>query len=81
MDVGYIHWWFTASTMAQHTMIFWLHHTPTILQHMGPLPYTGITVTVEVHPYAHPQHKGAQTLYTYPIWIWDAVSSALKPQP
>ncbi len=25
-------------------------------------------------------HEGAQTLYIHPIWMWDAVSSGLKPR-
>jgi len=37
--------------------------------------------SVRVHPYAHPQHMKVFKHAVYPIWMWDAVSGSLQPQP
>ncbi len=29
----------------------------------------------------HTSLKGAKTLYTYPIWLWEAIEGGLHPQP
>ncbi len=37
--------------------------------------------SVRVHPYLSTAYEGTQSLYTHPIWMWDAVSGGLQPRP
>jgi hypothetical protein len=31
--------------------------------------------------YPSTPYEGAKTFYTFPIWMWDAVSGGIQPQP
>jgi hypothetical protein len=48
-------------------------------------PKSGQTLPVELCKglpiYLSTEYDGAQTLYIHPIWMWDAVSGGLQPQP
>ena len=45
-------------------------------------PYPTCTgVTVRLDPQAQPQHMNVLKHFIYPIWMWDADSEGLQPQP
>ena len=45
-------------------------------------PYPTCTgVTVRLDPQAQPQHMNVLKQFIYPIWMWDADSEGLQPQP
>ena len=52
------------------------HNLPKIPPHL----HRWNSVRVQ-HPCAHPQHLKVLQHFIYMIWMWDAVSGALEPQP
>ncbi len=56
-------------------MSFGLHLTP-IFQNLAPI-CTGISYTCAPST----AYEGAQSLSIHPMWMWDAISGSLQPQP
>jgi hypothetical protein len=79
MDVGCSQRGFTALTMTPH------HHLGSALPQFSkiwPPPCIGITVYCKGAPICpSTAYEGAQTLYTYPIWMLDTVTRGLQPKP
>ncbi len=84
IDVGCNQWWFTASTMTplQHHLSFGLHLIP-IFQTFLTTTWTSITLWQGgIHMPIPSILWNAQThQHIHPIWMWDAVSGGLQPQP
>ncbi len=62
------------------TMSFGICLTP-IFQIFGPPPaQVKQSKGAPIYP-SSTAYEGGQTFYVNPIWMWDAVSSGLQPQP
>ncbi len=77
MDVGCSQQWFTASTMTLQC-----HLGSTLPQFSKIWPPPAQIQQCKGAPICpSTAYEGAQTLYIHPIWMWDAVSGGLQPQP
>ncbi len=80
MDVECSQWWCAVSTMTPQGHL----GSAIVLPHFSkksPPPMHRYN-SVRVHTYAHPQHmKVLKYFCRHSIWMWNAVSGGLQPQP